>query len=420
MGRRVGGKGKGSQMKTFDVVIAGGGVIGTAIAYFLTRSTDLSVAVIDSKKPGNASRASAGGLWPIGESVGLGCGVIFFKTQSKNVVESADVPPPRPHLLPKFFFDFSLKSNEMFPDLWSELRENHGLDFKLEKTGLKYIIYDEYDWDYARQIADSIPHLSDQLRWYDQQQLHEDEPFVSEEAISALEFTRDDQVNPYLLVEAYREGARREGAVLFLNTEITGVNMSGSKVISVETTEGPIGCGLLINAAGAWASDINKMVTGYDIPVVPIKGQVVLSEKMPKILRSCLSTNDCYIAQKDNGEIYIGSTTEDLGYDTSCSCEELQDLSEGGIRCLPSLRQTSIKRTWAGLRPGTPDEIPILGPINGIDAYLNACGHFRTGILTSPLTAEIIYSLVIGKEPPVDLTPFLLSRFDKSSHKFFQ
>jgi hydrogen cyanide synthase HcnC len=398
--------------KTSDIVIVGGGVIGMAVAYFLSKSTDASITVLDIKKRGNASWASAGGLWPIGESVGLGCGVIFFKTLSRRRRESGDTATKidRPHQLPEFFLDFCLKSNAMFPELWRELREASGVDFKLEATGLKFIMYDQDDANYAHQIADSIPHVADQLRWFDQKQLREDEPYVTKDAIGALTFLRDDQVNPYLLTLAYREGARRNGVNLIESTEVIGVGIEANRVISVLTKKESIRCSLMINAGGAWAGQIGEMA-GVSIPTSPVKGQIVLSERVPRILQSCMSTSDCYLAQKDNGEILIGSTTEDKGFDTSVSYPQIKELCQGAVKAIPHLANLNIKRTWAGLRPGTPDEIPILGPVEGLDGYINACGHFRTGILTSAITGEIIQKIMQGKPSPVPLGPFLLNRF---------
>ena len=124
----------------FDFIIVGGGVVGASVAYELSKDSSLSIALVDIKKPGNATQASAGGLWAIGESVGLGCGVIFFKTLSKKRQENHGVigEVARPHQLPPIFFDFCLKSNDMFPGLYKELIELGACDFKLEKTGLKF------------------------------------------------------------------------------------------------------------------------------------------------------------------------------------------------------------------------------------------------------------------------------------------
>ena len=375
---------------------------------------DLNIALVDYKKPGNASRASAGGLWAIGESVGLGCGVIFFKTLSKLQAEATgcEVVTQRPHVLPDCFFEFALTSNDMFPALHKELLENHGVDFKFEKTGLKFIIYDEADHQYAKQITEGIAHLKQHIRWLDKKQLAKEEPYVNPNALGAIDFTCDHQVNPYRLTDAYIEGARQNGVEIFLNTKFTGVKREGTKIVGLETEHGLLACDTLVNAAGAWANELCQMATGKQIPVYPVKGQIVLSERMPKIMRGCISTSDCYIAQKDNGEVLIGSSTEEKGYDTTTTLDKIKELSQGATKCLPTLLESNIKRCWAGLRPGSPDELPILGPMKGINGYLNACGHFRTGIVTSAITGEMIDQLIRGKPTTLDLTPFSADRFE--------
>lgn len=405
----------GSERKS--IVIAGGGVIGASIAYELSKLPGLDITLIDIKKSGNATRASAGGLWAIGESVGLGCGVIFFKTLSKQRQESGDraLEIQRPHQLPTFFFDFCLQSNQLFPGLWRELMDLTGIDFKLRQTGLNFILYDQADREYAQSIYDSIPHLQDQIEWLDRNQLRRQEPFVTSSAIGALKFIKDDQVNPYLLMQALVAGAKGQGVKVIRN-EVVGVKVENGRVRGVQTRDGDYPCEELINSAGAWAREIGMMV-GLSIPVEPVKGQIVLTEKLPPLLRACWSTSDCYIAQKDNGEILIGSTTENAGFNTLNSFEQLKSLCAGAMRAIPALASCNIKRTWAGLRPGTPDEIPILGRAPGLAGYINACGHFRTGILTSAITARMIVDVVLDRQSlsQPDVTPFLLDRFEKIS-----
>ena len=404
--------------KHYDVVIAGGGVIGASCAYQLSKRSHLKIALIDAKRPGNATRASAGGLWAIGESVGLGCGVIFFRMMSANRKRQAQgaavaVDASTPHILPDSFFQFALQSNGMYPQLHRELLERHGMDFKFEETGLKFVIYDDEDRLYAEHIAASIPHLADQVRWLDQAALREAEPNVSHEALGALEFLCDHQVSPFRLADAYTEGARQNGVDLYFNTHVTEVLRSGTRVTGVQTAEaGTFNCRILINAAGAWAADLSEQATGVRIPVKPVKGQILLTERMPKILNGCLTTSDCYVAQKDNGEILIGSTTEDKGFDVTTTYPEIEGLVQGAMRCIPQLADINLKRTWAGLRPGSPDELPILGPMRGVEGYLNACGHFRTGILTSAITGVLLDKLVNDEPLPLDITPFLADRFE--------
>ncbi|MDD5409928.1 MAG: FAD-dependent oxidoreductase [Methylobacter sp.] len=402
--------------KKYDVVIVGGGVIGAACAYYLSKCKGLKIALIDSKRSGNASRASAGGLWAIGESVGLGCGVIFSrKSSSINVNEYDPVAAKTitPHILPECFFNLALASNALYPALHEELREVYDVDFKFEETGLKFVMYDEEDRHYAEHIASNISYLSNNLRWLDHNELRDSEPYISHEAIGAIEFLCDHQVNPFRLTDAYIEAARQNGIDIYMNTNVTNVLRVGQRVMGVVTAEkGEISCNTLINAAGSWAADISEWATGIRLPIKPIKGQIVLSEKLPRFLHGCVTTSDCYIVQKDNGEILIGSTTEDVGYDTATSYPEIATLVKGAMRCIPELRHTNVKRCWAGLRPGTPDELPILGLLDGMDGYINACGHFRTGILTSAITGVITQSIVCGEPIPVDITPFLATRFN--------
>ncbi|HEJ6415012.1 TPA: FAD-dependent oxidoreductase [Pseudomonas aeruginosa] len=159
------------------------------------------------------------------------------------------------------------------------------------------------------------------------------------------------------------------------------------------------------------AAELSELATGRRIPVKPVKGQIVLTERMPRLLNGCLTTSDCYMAQKDNGEILIGSTTEDKGFDVSNTFPEIAGLVQGAVRCVPELQQVNLKRTWAGLRPGSPDELPILGPVAEVEGYLNACGHFRTGILTSAITGVLLDRLVHEETLPLDIAPFLAARF---------
>lgn len=405
-------------MKHYDVIIVGGGVIGASCAYQLSKRPDLKIALLDEKRPGNATRASAGGLWAIGESVGLGCGVIFFRMMSARNERQAKgaavkVDAQTPHILPDCFFDFALQSADLYPRLHQELIERHAMDFKFQRTGLKYIIQDEEDRRYAEHILARIAHLHAQTRWLDQPALIQAEPAVGRHALGALEFLCDHQVNPFRLADACLEGARQNGVDLLPGTAVTGVLHQGVRVSGVHSPQlGDLHCRVLINAAGAWAAQLSEMATGQAIPVKPIKGQIALTERLPKLLEGCLTTSDCYMAQKDNGEILIGSTTEDAGFDVGTSFEAIESLVRGALRCVPELAKANLKRTWAGLRPGSPDELPILGPVAHVEGYFNACGHFRTGILTSALTGVLLDRLIHDEPLPLDITPFRAERFD--------
>lgn len=396
-----------------DVVVVGGGVIGCAVAYYAAKR-GLRVTLIDQPKRGRATSASAGGLWPLGESIGLGCGVIFHRALvAKGAVPEGTHGPAQ---LPRSFLDFALQSNSMFPALAEELRETGGIDFEFERTSLLFVMYDDADVAFAKPLWESCPCGRSLTEWLTPEDLARSEPAVTREVRGALRFKGDDQVNPYRLADSFRAAARALGATVVTHTEVTGLKVKAGRVVAVETAEKSFPCGTVVNAAGAWAPHVGRMA-GLDIPVRPVRGQIVGTEALPEVLSACLSTTDCYLAQKKHGEIIIGSTTEEVGFDPGVTPSAIKDLSAGAVRAVPFLARARIKRVWSGFRPGTPDELPILGPVDGLTGYLNACGHFRTGILTSPLTGLLLAEMLSGERPSFPAEPFLLSRFGSGEYR---
>lgn len=389
-----------------DVVVVGGGVIGSAVAYYAARR-GLDVTLVDNPKRGRASSASAGGLWPLGESVGLGCGVIFYKAAQSGGRDAVHSGPER---LPRSFLDFALASRAMFSSLVDDLRDVAATDVEFEKTSLLFAMYDDGDRAFARGLWEDYPEHRSSFEFLTPAEVATVEPALTTELVGALRFHGDDQLNPYQLADGLRAAARAYGATILSHTEVTGVRRAGDRVTGVVTAEGVIACGTVVNAAGAWAGQLAGMA-GVDVPVFPVRGQIVCTETLPRVLKSCLSTTDCYLAQKHHGEIIIGSTTEDVGFDTGVTAAAIGSLAAGAVRAVPSLAGVAIKRVWSGLRPGSPDELPILGPVEGMSGLLLACGHFRTGILTAPLTGLILAGLAAGDPSVHPIEPFLLSRF---------
>jgi hydrogen cyanide synthase HcnC len=271
-------------------------------------------------------------------------------------------------------------------------------------------MYDEGDEEFARGLWDDYPQERHLFEWLSPRQLAATEPALTTRVRGALRFHGDDQINPYRFADALRAGARALGATILPHTEVVGVRRAGSRIVGVDIAGRTLECDTMVNAAGAWAGEIAAMA-GTAVPVTPVRGQIVCTETLPEILNACISTTDCYLAQKKHGEVIIGSTTEHVGYDTGVTATAMRTLSAGAVRAVPALEKATVKRVWAGLRPGSPDELPILGPVDGLDGYLNACGHFRTGILNAPMTGLVIADLAAGAAPAHPIEPFLLSRF---------
>ncbi len=381
-----------------DVIVVGAGVIGSAVAFELSKRS-LRVLLLDDALSGRATSASAGGLWPIGEAIGLGCGVIYHAGGSSG-----------PASLPADFRDFLAASNARFPQLAVELQDLSGLDIEYAPgLGLLFLIFEERESVFVRTLAGSLPPNA-RLEILSAEELRRMEPALSPDLQGAALLSGEHQVNPMLLAEAFKRAAMRNGALFQPDARVTGLRRAGGRVTGVAVGAETISCGTVINAAGAWAGTLAATI-GLELPVFPVRGQIVLTETLPPLLHSCLSTSACYLSQKAHGEVLIGSTTERAGFDTSVTPAAIQSLCRGAVRAVPFLAQVTVKRCWAGLRPGTPDELPVLGPAPEVTGYLNAAGGFRTGIVASPLTGELIAQLATCEPLTVSVEPFLMRRF---------
>src|SRR5262249_35355816 len=152
----------------------------------------------------------------------------------------------------------------------------------------------------------------------------------------ALRFLGDDQVNPYRLADALRAAARKRGATILSHTEVTGLRVRSGRLVAVETADDAIPCDVAVNGPGPSAPQVGRMA-GLEIPVRPVRGQIIGLESRQKTLSACLSTADCYLAQKRHGEIIVGSTTEEAGFDVGVTPSALKALAAGAIRAVPEL-----------------------------------------------------------------------------------
>jgi hydrogen cyanide synthase HcnC len=394
-----------------NIVVAGGGVFGCLVSYVLSRH-GCKVTLIDKDLPGGATSASAGGLWAVGESIGLGCGVIFH---GKNGAVSTDAGPEP---LPREFMEFLIESNRYFPSLTQELEQNSGIHVETEdSTGLLYVIYDNEEQTYAESLLSWLQGTGVDVQQWSAKQVREREPLMTEQQQGGVYFPGDNQVNPMLLADAAKRSAINLGASFLNDAEVQNIRMSNGAITGVDTSRGYVECDVFVNAAGSWSGKLATMV-GLDLPIFPVRGQILCTEAMrSQTLNHNLSTSDCYILQKAHGEILIGSTTEFCDFDVEVPVENLVNLANGARRAIPALANATIKRSWSGLRPGTPDEFPILGPTPQIPNYFNATGGFRTGIVGAPLSAEIVAAHILGLAQPFEPSHFLASRFNDAEIK---
>lgn len=365
---------------TADVVIVGGGVIGCALAVELA-ARGLEVTVVERGQPGEeASGAAAGMLTP-----------------------QADGTAPSP------FFDLALESRNLYPEWARDLYEETNLDVGYRRTGLLRCELGESGDE--RILASFLWQKKAGLpleRVLPETLAGELDGRLSPEVRGALFFPEEAMVDPRLLVRALWILAERRGVQFLTGTAALRFRVEEGVCRGVETEAGPIEAQNVVDAAGAWAPfDPTAPVT---IPVKPVRGQIVSLAIRGKPLPVIVSSDEAYLAPRPDGTVLIGSTVEFVGYEKAVTGEAVARLLSAAFRLVPSLGAARFVAAWSGLRPGTPDGLPILGPCETPGLWF-ATGHFRNGVLLAPLTARLLAQLLTGSSVR-DLSPFSIERFE--------
>jgi glycine oxidase len=347
-------------VKSWDVVIIGAGIIGLSLAISL-RKQGLRVLVVERGEPGReASYAAAGML--------VGSGTEMPPTVKPLAAESA----------------------RMFPEFAHELEDESGLKVDLREQGT-ILISREAD------LPDSAESIS-------RERLQSLEPELILAASAA--YISERSVDPRALTSSALKAARHRGIDISSGTEVKALLISGDRVSGVQADKTSYSAGTVVNCAGAWAGRIAPQ----KFPVRPVKGQMLAVVGGPA-LQHVIRADEVYLVPRSDGRIVIGSTLEDAGYNKQTDVNTIQRLLNAAHELVPELAKAKVHDDWAGLRPGTPDDLPILGKTQ-TRGYFIASGHYRDGILLAPITAQVMTDLIIGKPTSRDLTPFSPSRFD--------
>jgi sarcosine oxidase subunit beta len=256
------------------------------------------------------------------------------------------------------------------------------------------------------------------------------EPGLSESLVGAAYSPLDGQVNPIALTHGFALGARALGARVLTQTEVKGIRLEGGRVTGVETDRGPFSAGVVVNAAGVYAPSVGEMV-GINVPIRPRRGQLLVTAPTKRMIKGGLISAR-YIAAKQNpelakgkgegiaieqtesGNLLLGSTREFAGFDWRTTVEGLRGIARRTMAVLPGLSGLNVIRSFAGLRPYTPDGLPILGPVKGVEGFIMAAGHEGDGIALSPVTGELVAQFIAEGRTEIPLDPFRLERFENS------
>lgn len=350
-------------MSTADTIVVGGGVIGLSIAWTLARA-GMVVRVVERDRVGShASSAAAGMLAPLAE----------------------DCEGP--------LFELSKASLDLYPTFLEQLAFDSEMDVPLEGPGLLRLAFTGQEADALTALAHSPAGTQMGAEWLNDRQVREFQPNLGDQVVGALLTKTERHINPRRLVESLRRACERQ-RVSFLE----GLH-----------AERPLPAGpLKVFAAGAWTGEVLADF-GLSLPIRPVKGQVAMLRQPAQDLRYTLYGDGGYLVPRGDGKVLVGATSEDAGFDERVTDEALDLLLEKAARLYPASADFEFVDTWASVRPGTSDDLPILGRILE-NAYI-ATGHYRNGILQTPITARLMGELIIGEHENPMLAPFSPNRF---------
>ncbi len=353
-------------MKSWDTVIIGAGIIGLSLAIELNRQ-GRRVLVIDKGEPGREASWAAGGML-------------------------CDSPMETQPALR----DLAAASAAMYPDFVRELEEASGLKIDLRSEGTLFFSQ-EKDRPLTRSypLPQPLAALEPELR-------------VPTDAPVCL-YLKERCVDPRGLLAAAEKAARNRGVGFCSGETVEAVMVSGGRACGVATKKETFAVSAVVNCAGAWAGQISPIA----FPTRPVKGHM-LSVAMPgKNLSHVVRTPDIYLIPRSDGRLVIGATSEEAGFDRQVAPETIETQRRAAVGVVPALANTPVLETWTGLRPGTPDKLPILGATS-TPGYFVASGHFRDGILLAPVTARVTAQVIAGDRPDFDLTAFGAERFQRT------
>jgi glycine oxidase len=291
-------------------------------------------------------------------------------------------------------FELATASARLYPEFVSELEQQSGIRVDLRDAGTILLLSPE-NLKAHPAFAKRHP-LPGEL-----QQL---EPSLASNGL-ATAYLAERSVDPRALVAAACEAAKRAG-VTFVKADVTDVVIANGRACGVATALGSFDAGTVVNCTGAWAGQFGP----HRFPTRPVKGEMLcLAAPRENLLRHVIRSPQVYLIPRSDGRILAGATVEEAGFDKQTVASTIDKLHDAAAAVVPELRHARPLEAWAGLRPGTPDSLPILGA-TATPGYFVATGHFRDGILLAPITARVMADIITGVQPDYDLALFSPAR----------
>jgi glycine/D-amino acid oxidase-like deaminating enzyme len=365
-----------------DVVVIGGGIVGAACAYTLCQA-GLHVHLVERHFPASGTSRACDGL------------VLAWDKSSPAELSLARASAA----------------------LWSELAQTLELDFEYARTGTVLVAENEAGVAYSQARVEAMQAADIQAEPLDAPGLRTLEPNLAPDLPGGAFFPEDAQLDPRRATLALLAAARQRGLVLHPHAEVTAISRSAKddgRVTGVITPAGPIAAETVVCAAGAWSSRLAGLV-GLELPIRPRQGHILVTAKAPGLIRHPLleggyaatvqsAAEDLQVALvaelTAGGTLLVGSSRQFVGFDRRVSLPVMRAVAARALRFLPALAGVSVIRSYAGLRPWSPDHLPLVGPVPEVPGFYLAAGHEGAGIGLAPITGRLIADWILGAELP--------------------
>ncbi|WP_417780019.1 glycine oxidase ThiO [Stutzerimonas xanthomarina] len=355
-----------------QTIVVGGGVIGLLSAYGLA-GAGCSVTLLDTSATGTEASWAGGGI----------------------------VSPLYPWRYSQAITALAHWSQDYYPKLGDALLQQSGVDPEVYETGLYWLDLEDEDQALAWARRHDRP-----LHRVDMEQVRAAVPALGEGFARAVYMMGIANVRNPRLLQALRAAlAKLPNVTIIEHCPVSGFINDGARVVGVQTAQGEMRAEHVVVAAGAWSGNLLATL-GIELPVKPMKGQMILFKCAEDFLPSMVLAKRRYAIPRRDGHILVGSTLEDVGFDKMPTEAALESLRATAIDLLPGLADAKVVKHWAGLRPASPDGIPYIGPVPGHDGLWLNCGHFRNGLVLAPASCQLLADLMLNRSPCIDPEPY--------------
>lgn len=360
-----------------DCIVIGGGLIGLLTARELVRS-GLQVLLLERGQTGRESSWAGGGI----------------------------ISPLYPWRYPDAVTALASWSQAHYQALAEDVREQTGIDPQWVRSGM---LMADVPADEQGQALEWAQRTGIEILPLKQPELAACEPALTPDARSGLWMPQVAQVRNPRLAAALREAILMEGVEIREQVEVGKILVEGDRVCGVRTPQGDLSADTVILAAGAWSAALLETV-GVTLQIMPVRGQMILFRAAPDTLGHIVLRDGRYLIPRRDGHILAGSTMEQAGFDKSTTAAAREELVQAALAMVPVLARYPVVNHWAGLRPGSPQGVPYIGPVPAIDGLFVNAGHFRNGVVTAPASARLLADIVLERPSVLPLELFHIPR----------